>query len=81
MESRVTFSQKLAGAFALLVLIALLVPAGLALQLWNVAGDGMSLRELTRIAFWPPEWWGMWWPRRLRRPSDLWRRLPWPASA
>ena len=25
---------------------------------------------------WPPEWWGMWWPRALRRPSDLWRRLP-----
>jgi serine/threonine-protein kinase len=69
------------GDRALLVLIALLVPAGLALQLWNVAGDGMSLRELTRIAFWPPEWWGMWWPRELRRPSDLWARLPWPARA
>jgi hypothetical protein len=69
------------GDRALLVLIALLVPAGLALQLWNVAGDGMSLRELTRIAFWPPEWWGMWWPRALRRPSDLWARLPWPARA
>jgi tRNA A-37 threonylcarbamoyl transferase component Bud32 len=69
------------GDRALLVLIALLVPAGLALQLWNVAGDGMSIRELTRIAFWPPEWWGMWWPRSLRRPSDLWRRLPWPARA
>jgi serine/threonine-protein kinase len=69
------------GDRALLVLIALLVPAGLALQLWNVAGDGMPLRELTRIAFWPPEWWGMWWPRSLRRPSDLWARLPWPARA
>ncbi|MFL5605156.1 MAG: serine/threonine-protein kinase, partial [Gemmatimonadaceae bacterium] len=69
------------GDRALLVLIALLVPAGLALQLWNVAGDGMTLRELTRIAFWPPEWWGMWWPRSLRRPSDLWARLPWPARA
>jgi tRNA A-37 threonylcarbamoyl transferase component Bud32 len=69
------------GDRALLVLIALLVPAGLALQLWNVAGDGMSLRELTRIAFWPPEWWGMWWPRSLRRPTDLWARLPWPARS
>ncbi|MDQ6634978.1 MAG: serine/threonine protein kinase [Gemmatimonadota bacterium] len=69
------------GDRALLVLIALLVPAGLALQLWNVAGDGMSLRELTRIAFWPPEWWGMWWPRSLRRPTDLWARLPRPARA
>lgn len=23
----------------------------------------------------------MWWPRALRRPADLWRRLPWPARA
>ena len=23
----------------------------------------------------------MWWPRALRRPSDLWARLPWPARA
>jgi tRNA A-37 threonylcarbamoyl transferase component Bud32 len=69
------------GDRALLVVIGLLVPAGLAIQLWNVAGEGMSLRELTRIAFWPPEWWGMWWPRSLRRPTDLWARLPWPARA
>jgi tRNA A-37 threonylcarbamoyl transferase component Bud32 len=69
------------GDRALLMLIALIVPAGLALQLWNVAGEGIPLRELTRIAFWPPEWWGMWWPRSLRRPTDLWARLPRPARA
>jgi hypothetical protein len=33
------------------------------------------------VAFWPPDWWGMWWPRTLRRPTDLWRRLPWQARA
>jgi tRNA A-37 threonylcarbamoyl transferase component Bud32 len=68
-----------AGDRALLVLIALLVPVGLVLHVWNVVGGGMSLAQLTRVAFWPPDWWGMWWPRRLRRPSDLWRRLPWRA--
>jgi serine/threonine-protein kinase len=69
------------GDRAFLALIALLVPAGFLLQLWNVFGEGMSRRELARIAFWPPEWWGMWWPRSLRRPPDLWMRLPWPARA
>jgi hypothetical protein len=69
------------GDRAFLALIALIVPAGFLLQLWNVFGEGMSRRELARIAFWPPEWWGMWWPRSLRRPTDLWTRLPWPARA
>ncbi|MDB4883677.1 MAG: putative serine/threonine protein kinase, partial [Gemmatimonadetes bacterium] len=68
-----------AGDRALLVLIALLVPVGLVLHVWNVVGGGMSLGQLARVAFWPPDWWGMWWPRSLRRPSDLWRRLPWRA--
>jgi hypothetical protein len=67
------------GDRALLVLIALIVPAGLVLHVWNVAGGGLPPSQIARVAFWPPEWWGMWWPRRLRRPSDLWRRLPWPA--
>ncbi len=66
---------------AFLLLIALLVPAGLVLQLWSTSREGLSRRELMRISFWPPEWWGMWWPRALRRPSDLWARLPWPARA
>jgi serine/threonine-protein kinase len=69
------------GDRVLLLFIALLIPVGLVLHVWNVSDDGLSLRELARVAFWPPEWWGMWWPRALRRPADLWRRLPWPARA
>jgi serine/threonine-protein kinase len=64
---------------ALLVFIALLVPVGLVMHVWNVAGGGTPLSQLARVAFWPPDWWGMWWPRSLRRPTDLWRRLPWRA--
>ncbi len=64
---------------ALLLLVALIVPAGFALQLWNTDRAGMSPREVVRAAFWPPDWWGMWWPRSLRRPGDLWSRLPSPA--
>ena len=71
-----------AGDRALLLLVGAIVPAGLLLHVFNAASDdALSPRELTRIAFWPPEWWGMWWPRALRRPNDLWRRLPWPARA
>ncbi len=70
-----------AGDRILLLLIALLVPIGFALHIRNTGRHGLGAVELARVAFWPPEWWGMWWPRRLRRPSDLWRRLPWPARA
>lgn len=34
------------------------------------------LREILRIAFWPPAWWNWPWPSHLRRPGDLWPRLP-----
>lgn len=64
---------------SLLVFIGLLVPVGLVMHVWNLAGGGTPLSQLARVAFWPPDWWGMWWPRSLRRPSDLWRRLPWRA--
>jgi hypothetical protein len=67
------------GDRALLALIALVVPFGLVLHVRNVAGDGLRPLEMARIAFWPPEWWGMWWPKGLRRPTDLWSRLPRPA--
>ena len=67
------------GDRALLLLVAILVPVGLLLHVWNVGRHGLGPVELARIASWPPEWWGMWWPRPLRRPSDLWPRLPWQA--
>lgn len=65
----------------LLLLVALVVPIGFALHFWNLHRRGVPKRELARVAFWPPEWWGMWWPRSLRRPHDVWSRLPWPAKA
>ncbi|MEP6990445.1 MAG: protein kinase [bacterium] len=70
-----------AGDRALLLLIALLVPVGFGLHLRNVGRHGLRGGELARVAFWPPEWWGMWWPRALRRPNDLWPRLPFMARA
>jgi len=60
----------------LLLLVALVVPLGFGLHAWNVGGDELPLRELARLSFRPSEWWGMWWPASLRRPSDLYARLP-----
>ena len=65
----------------LLLLIAVVVPFGFLLHIWNVGRNGLGLSGIARVAFWPPDWWGMWWPRALRRPTDLWRRLPWPGRA
>ncbi|HEX7978297.1 MAG TPA: serine/threonine-protein kinase [Gemmatimonadaceae bacterium] len=67
------------GDAALLLLIALLVPFGFAVHVWNVGRGELPLREIARLSFWPPEWWGMWWPASLRRPNDLYTMLPRPA--
>jgi hypothetical protein len=72
-------TRQSTGERALLLLVAVLVPVGLVLHVWNVGRHGLSPRELACVAFWPPEWWGMWWPQALRRPGDLWARLPRPA--
>jgi len=65
----------------LLLLIAALVPLGFVLHIGNLGRHQRGKLGLAKVAFWPPEWWGMWWPHSLRRPSDLWRRLPRPARA
>lgn len=65
----------------LTLIVAFLVPLGFALHVWNVGGHGLRRLELARVSYWPPEWWGMWWPPMLRRPTDLWPRLPWQARA
>ncbi|HKH91162.1 MAG TPA: serine/threonine-protein kinase [Gemmatimonadaceae bacterium] len=64
------------GDTVLLLLIALIVPFGFAVHVWNVGGGELPARELARLSFWPPEWWGMWWPAALRRPNDLYATLP-----
>jgi tRNA A-37 threonylcarbamoyl transferase component Bud32 len=61
----------------LLLIIAALVPIGLVLHMLSSGGREHSVGHLLRAAAWPPEWWSLWWPRALRRPADLWSRLPW----
>jgi serine/threonine-protein kinase len=59
-----------------LLVIALIVPTGFVLQTLGMRPGSLPLVQIARVAFWPPKWWGMWWPRQLRRPTDLWHRLP-----
>ena len=65
----------------LTLIVAFLVPVGFALQLWNLGRHPHPLREVVKVSYWPPIWWGMWWPAPLRRPTDLYMRLPWQARA
>ena len=37
---------------------------------------GLHWRKLTTIAYYAPKEWRLWWPRKLRRPGDIWDRLP-----
>jgi len=60
----------------LVLVLALVAPAGLALQVWTSAGHGMTPAQMAKVSLWPPEWWSMWWPSALRRPNDIWSRLP-----
>ncbi len=39
---------------------------------------GASGAEVLRAALWPPRSWAFWYPRRWRRPGDVWPRLPAP---
>jgi predicted Ser/Thr protein kinase len=61
---------------ALLLFAAVLVPLGFLLEVWVARRRGFRLRPILRVGCWPPTWWGLWWPRGLRRPGDVWDCLP-----
>jgi serine/threonine-protein kinase len=64
------------GDPTLIVIIGLLVPVGFLLLSWNVFRSGFRSMQILRVACWPPKWWGLWWPRPLRRAGDMWSCLP-----
>lgn len=68
------------GQRAIVILLALLVPLGLALHVARLNSSSTRRSQLLQVAFWPPLWWGMWWPSILRRPGDVWNQLPLPAK-
>ena len=61
---------------ALTSLAGLLVAIGFLIYARGIADHGYALRDVLRVSMWPPKWWGLWWPRGLRRPGDVWECLP-----
>jgi predicted Ser/Thr protein kinase len=61
---------------AIALLGGVLVGVGFLNHARGIAAHGSSLRDVLRVSMWPPKWWGLWWPRRLRRPGDVWECLP-----
>lgn len=60
---RVIVAPPLGGAFVLLLM-------------WLRRPRGFDSRRFLEIASYPPARWTMWWPPSLRRPGDVWPRLP-----
>jgi hypothetical protein len=65
--------------FFLMVLVSLLTAgfmAGGAPRVFVAWRRGFALNEIAHVLFRQPAWWSLWYPRRLRRPSNVWERLP-----
>ncbi len=45
-------------------------------KLSTLGGDPATRDLRWRVSLRPPKWWPLWWPRRFRRPGDVWERLP-----
>ena len=59
-----------------LAAVSVVVPLIVGGQAVRARKFGVPWKDAVRMAFWAPStWWG-WWPAALRRPGDLWRRLP-----
>ena len=58
--------------------VAGLAPLAGLLATWELAwrGDPATRNLKVRISLRPPRWWSFWWPRKWRRPGDVWDRLP-----
>jgi predicted Ser/Thr protein kinase len=53
-----------------------IVSVGFVIYARGIASGGYSLGDVLRVSMWPPKWWGLWWPRSLRRSRDVWDTLP-----
>ncbi len=57
-------------------LAGLLIGVGFVNHARGIAANGYALSHVLHVSMWPPKWWGLWWPRALRRPGDVWECLP-----
>jgi hypothetical protein len=59
-------------------LMSAILPLGLGAIVMSVRlrVSGMDLQTILRNVLLQPRWWRTWYPRALRRPGDVWSRLP-----
>lgn len=57
-------------------LIAGTFVAGYIAVLADLRSDGFGVRLIQRVVWSEPSWWPFWYPRPLRRPFNVWDRLP-----
>ena len=62
--------------WVVVVAAALLIPWGFLFGAAIHRRKGYTLRQMARVAKWPPKWWPFGWLRSWRRPGDVWDRLP-----
>jgi tRNA A-37 threonylcarbamoyl transferase component Bud32 len=62
------FGILIGGGFS----VAILVISALV----GLRSEGLNTRDIFRKAFQQPRWWRSWYPRKFRRPGDVWNRLP-----
>lgn len=63
------------AAWLIVVTLASLILLG---RVIGALRGGLGLATTIRVALWPPAGWAFWYPSRLRRPGDVWPRLPGP---
>jgi hypothetical protein len=56
-------------AFAMVMIVAVVATI-------RLRSEGLDGRTILMKAFRQPRWWRSWYPRALRRPGDVWSRLP-----
>jgi serine/threonine-protein kinase len=66
-------STAVMGILSTVVLAAMI---GAARRPFAARAQGVPWPQIVEVAFWPPRNWACWYPRRRRRPHDVWDRLP-----
>lgn len=64
--------------FGVYVLNAVVYTTIYLIVLGRLRYDGFSFSQSQRALWTEPKWWAFWYPRRLRRPANVWDRLPRP---
>jgi len=60
---QVQYHLKFANPLFTLIMAMIAVPFGFLVHIWNVGRPDLGWKGIARVAFWPPDWWGMWWPQ------------------